>query len=84
MWLEDFLTNREMRTVIRDRIFNWCPVVSGVSQGSVLALILIVVYINDKVDGVFSYVFADDVKLPRRVGNVRDCGALQRDQDRTW
>ena len=66
-WLEDFLTNREMRTIIKDKVSNWCPVRSGVPQGSVLAPIMFAVYINDMVDGVTSYVslFADDAKLLR-------------------
>lgn len=46
-WLEDFLTNGEMTTIIRYRASSLCPVIAGVQQESLLAPVIFVVYIND-------------------------------------
>ena len=45
--MEDFLSNREMRTVIKDQKSEWCSVKSGVPQGSVLVPVMFLVYVND-------------------------------------
>ena len=83
-WMEDFLVGREMRTVIRDQPSGWSMVTSGVPQGSVLAPVMFVVFINDMVENVTSYVslFADDAKLLRRVKDDDDCEKLQSDLDK--
>ena len=85
-WISDFLTGREMRTVIRDRKSAWSEVTSGVPQGSVLAPLLFAVYINDMTKGVNSYMslFVDDAKLMRKITKKEDCEALQRDLDKIW
>ena len=76
--MEDYLKEREMRTVVKDEKSGWREVKSGVPQGSVLAPTFLI-YINDITDGVSSYisVFADDVKLLRKIGNHKDCEELQ-------
>jgi len=83
-WMEDYLRDREMRTVIKDQKSEWCRVISGVPQGSVLAPVMFLVYMNDMVEGVNSYVslFADDAKLLRKVKTIADCESLQRDLDK--
>ena len=83
-WMEDYLKDREMRTVIKNEKSNWCSIESGVPQGSVLAPVMFVVYINDMVSGTNSYVnlFADDAKLLKRVEGQEDCEILQRDLDK--
>ena len=70
--MEDFLSNREMRTVIKDQKLEWCIVKSGVPQGSVLAPVMLFVYVIDMTEGVNSYmsIFADDAKLLSRIKNT--------------
>ena len=73
-WMEDFLSNREIKTVIRNIKSSWKGVISGVSQGCVLASIIFAVYVNDMIEGIEGYIsiFADDAKLMRRVTNQED------------
>ena len=83
-WMEDYLQGREMRTVVRDEKSDWKKVTSGVPQGSVLAPIMFLIYVNDMTEGVSSYMslFADDAKLLRKISNQEDCKELQKDLDR--
>ena len=82
-WMKDYLVGREMRTTVRGVNSDWCSITSGVPQGSVLAPIMFMVYINDIVEGVNSYMnlFADDAKLLRRVKKREDGEMLQKDLD---
>ena len=65
---------------------------SGVLQGSVLAPIMFFVYVNYMKEGVSSYIslFADNVKLLRKLRNQKDCEDLQNDinkiyeRSKTW
>ena len=85
-WMTDYLTKREMRTVIKDTKSTWSVVTSGVPQGSVLAPIMFQIYINDIAEGLTSYInlFADDAKLMRTVKDEEDCKRLQTDLDRIY
>ena len=83
-WMKNFLTKREMRTVVRGTKSSWLEVTSGVPQGSVLAPIMFIIYINDMTEGVTSYMnmFADDAKLLRKVADEDDCVALNQDLEK--
>ncbi len=80
-WMEDYLDDREMRPVIQDKNSSWLKITSGVLQGSVLGMIMFVIYTNDINEEIDSYMnlFADDAKLMRRVENVNGCMVLQDD-----
>ena len=56
-----------MRTVLKDEKSEWRVVKSGVPQGSVLAPIIFLLYVNDMTERVSSYMslFADNAKLLR-------------------
>ena len=85
-WMEDFLKDREMRTVIKGQKSTWKKVLSGVPQGSVLAPIMFAIYINDLPQGVNSYMslFADDAKIQRKVEKKEDCEALKQDLNKIY
>merc|ERR1712035_179833 len=54
---------------------------SGVPQGSVLAPVMFIVYINDLTERITSYMnmFADDAKIQRKMIDERSAAALQED-----
>ena len=75
-----------MRTVIKDKMSSWAEVTSGVPQGSVLAPIMFLTYVNDMMDGVRSYasMFADDTKIMRQIKSLEDCVTMQEDLDKIF
>ena len=61
------LSNREMRKVIQDQKSEWCSVKNRAPQGSVLAPVMFLVYVNHMTEGVDSFwVFVDDAKLLKK------------------
>ena len=54
--IKNWMEGREMRTVVKDEKSEWKEVKSGVLQGSVLALIMFSIYLNDMIEGVSSYI----------------------------
>ena len=62
---EDFLRNRQQRVVLNGKGSERSSVMAGVPQGSVLAPLFFLVYINDLVDNVNfeAKLFADDMSL---------------------
>ena len=83
-WMVDFLKDREMRTILRDKETIWKSVSGGVQLGSVLAPIILVVYVNDISENIDSYItlFAYDTKLMRRIKRKEDCEVLQWNLDK--
>ena len=49
-WFEDFLSGRKQRVIVNEECLQWSDVQSGVPQGSILAPIPFVIYINDMPD----------------------------------
>ena len=83
-WIEKWLTHKRRRVIEDGEISNWKYVLSGVPQGSVLGLILFLIYTNDLEDDISSKVlkFADDTKVFRKVTNDTDKQSLQDDLEK--
>ena len=63
--LSDFLKDRKQRVSLNGQVSSWTGVNAGVPQGSILSLLLFLVYINDLGDGLSSSaeLFTDDTPL---------------------
>jgi hypothetical protein len=83
-WIEAFLTERQMRTIVNGVGSNWVEVLSGVPQGSVLGPLLFLLFVNDLPDWVHNSIrmFADDTKIWANIQIAEDSMSLQKDLDR--
>lgn len=82
-WLRNFLSNRQQYTTVNNLSSSLSDVSSGVPQGSVLAPLLFLIFINDLPQHVSSCirVFADDCIIYRPIKNSEDHLSLQNDLD---
>ena len=82
-WIKNFLTNRSHQVIIDNKRSDSCNVLSGVPQGTVLAPLLFLIYINDLPLHVSNKVrlYADDVILYSHIHSMDDCCILQKDLD---
>jgi len=82
-WIEYFLQNRTQQVVIKGQESSTVKVTSGVPQGTVLAPLLFLCYINDLPNQIKSTVrlYADDVLLYTTINSNADCVRLQNDLD---
>ena len=80
-WIADFLSDRNMRIMVRGEYSEWVNVISGVPQGSVLGPILFLIYVDDIPERINCSIkmFADDTKLFRTVKSIDDCIIFQND-----
>ena len=80
-WIDDWLKGRKQRVTLNGRESDWIDVLSGVLQGSVLVLVLFVIYINDIDSYVSSKIlkFADDTKIVGVVSSPEGVKQLRQD-----
>ena len=83
-WCESYLAGREQRVIVNGQCSPWVSVTSGTPKGSQLIPLLFALFINDLPDAVRAdcVMFADDVRLYRRVDSCADTALLQADLDR--
>ena len=65
-WFQSYLTNRKQRVYCGNELSDELPVIYGIPQGSILGLLLFIVYINDLPSVLnFSYatLYADDTVI---------------------
>ena len=80
-WLKDFLTGRRQQVLVNGEQSDVSQVTSGVPQGTVLAPLLFLCFINDLPKNILSTVrlYADDVILYTPINSKEDCYQLQKD-----
>lgn len=81
-WFHSYLSERHQRVVLSGVESDWIPVSSGVPQGSILGPSLFLMYINDLPQCFRNsqcLLFADDVKVFKRISNINDCREFQDD-----
>ena len=80
-WIKDFLTSRSQKVVLEGKCSDSCPVLSGVPQGTVLAPLLFLIYINDIPSNIQCVLrlYADDILIYTTIQSVDDCNLLQND-----
>ena len=79
-WIENFLSNQSQSVLVEGAYSSSIPVISGVSQGSVLGPCLFIFYINDIADGLSSTIrlFADNTMIYLAVKNEQDAEYFKR------
>ena len=79
--MKHFLSNRQQRVIVNGEQSDPADVTSGVPQGTVLAPLLFLCYIDYLPDNIISSVrlYADDVILYRPIHSEEDCHHLQQD-----
>ena len=83
-WFVSYLSGRRQRVVVNGKTSEWKPVLSGVPEGSLLAPLVFSLFINDLPSVINSgcLLYADDVKLYRKIESPADGLRLQEDLDR--
>ena len=80
LWLTDFLNQIYQRVIVDGVHSRWCRVISGVPQGSVLGLLLFIIYINDLSENYCNIKqYPDDTKLYTTVKQNKDILQFQHD-----
>lgn len=86
-WISSFLSDRQLQVRIKGNLSEPFLATSGVPQGSHLGPLLFILFINDVANDLTTatiLVFADDIKVSKRVLNLYDQICLQKDLDKIY
>ena len=86
-WFEDFLTGRTERVIVEGTKSRLINILSGIPQGTVIAGLLFLIFINDLPESVtesFTGLFCDDTLVAKDINSDRDVVALQSDLDKIY
>ena len=80
-WIQNYLTNRYQRVTLEGICSRNSPVTSGVPQGTVLAPLLFLCFVNDILASVQCKIrlYADDILLYSEISSINDCTRLPND-----
>ena len=80
-YIHDFLTNRHHHVALEGTYSEVHPVISGVSQGTILAPLLFLYYINDLPASISNNIrqYADDAMPFSTINSISDSNNLQQD-----
>ena len=86
IWIEALLESRRQRFVQGEIISDWVKIFSGVSQGSVIAAFLFVLYINDLPKKLLNVtkLYADDAKVISQLSSEICATNLQTDVNNAY
>jgi ribonucleases P/MRP protein subunit RPP40 len=80
-WIQNWLTGRKQRVVLNGSFSEWIKVLSGMPQGSVLGLLLFLIFINDidmaAAGAEILVKFADDTEVGQTIRSDTDRAVLQ-------
>ena len=82
LWLCIYLTNRHQKVVVGGEESGTMSVILGVPQGSILGLLLFLIYIDGVIgvplsEGSKLVLYADDMLLYRRISSIEYFNVLQ-------
>lgn len=80
-WIKDFLDNGKQRVILDGTVSGSIDVTSSVPKGSVVSLILFIIFINNITEQLHStaHLFAYDFVLYHPIKSADDCQILQAD-----
>ena len=83
-WIGSYLSGREQRVVVGGKCSEWVPVTSGTPEGGLLSPLLFTCFVNDLPVTLEAetLMFADDVKMYKRVDSTVDVRDVQAQLDK--